>query len=795
MTVDPGPERVFVGRAETAETLHRRFEDARGGAGGVTLLVGDTGVGKSTLISELVRDIRRRGVRLLIGRALPLDDPPPYSLLQSAIESAHDDPALRSDEDPALGGGQMLIGFVPRLGERDLPAPVGIEGRLLDLLGGSAGQSTISRDRVLTNIAERFLEFTRHGPTVVVLDDLHRGDESSLSAVEFFVNELKDRPLWILAATRPYGSLSRTGRARLEQFERATRAERIALPPMTSAEATAFLKASDPYRELSSEDVARRFSETGGNPLLLQQFARRSSTDDDAEGRPGTPRARLDEEAQQTLDLAAVLGPEFTFDLLLRASGVDEERLTEIIDRLVGRGLLLEHQGEILAFPDDRLREEAYVRLAENRRRQLHRRAGGALEAMGSPDISRAYALARHFYLGRDGKRSVQYNQIAAQLAEQALAPDAAWDHFSRALESHRELIPEDPDGESELVLDLARVTEELGLLKDSEGILKEFLDREKDNPGLSSSRRATLELFLARVLIAEGDGPAAAELAQKVLVTPGLEGERLVRIGAHRQAGIVLYYAGNYREALDHHTEEIRLAREFGNELVLARAQVWRVAALQMIGQTQQAISEAREATATRDRFGSARESAMAHLFLGDILADSRSTPPQREEALAVYGEAIRFAETAKDPRRIAWALYKTAELLCERKRFDEATEKVGRACELFDRIGDQVGMSVSMKVRGQIAMGQGNYDLAEADLLGAHRLLRGLNHTLEEIDVVLRLGQLSLARGNTADALGRVAELERQNLPAARADLLPEFERLKRELPSKSDGGGEPS
>ena len=149
---------------------------------------------------------------------------------------------------------------------------------------------------------------------------------------------------------------------------------------------------------------------------------------------------------------------------------------------------------------------------------------------------------------------------------------------------------------------------------------------------------------------------PAAAELAQKVLGTPGLEDQLLVRIAAHRQAGQVLYYDGHYAEALAHHTEEIRLARAFGNELVLARAQVWRVAALQMMGQTQQAISEARETTVTRDKFGSARESAMAHLFLGDILADARSTPAQREEALVVYGEAIRFAETAKDPRRIAW-------------------------------------------------------------------------------------------------------------------------------------------
>ncbi len=86
---------MFVGRAETVEALHSRLEAARAGTGGVTLLVGDTGVGKSTLVAEHVRDVRARGIRLLIGRALALDDPPPFSLIQSAFESMRDDPALQ----------------------------------------------------------------------------------------------------------------------------------------------------------------------------------------------------------------------------------------------------------------------------------------------------------------------------------------------------------------------------------------------------------------------------------------------------------------------------------------------------------------------------------------------------------------------------------------------------------------------------------------------------------------------------------------------------------------------------
>jgi tetratricopeptide (TPR) repeat protein len=245
-----------------------------------------------------------------------------------------------------------------------------------------------------------------------------------------------------------------------------------------------------------------------------------------------------------------------------------------------------------------------------------------------------------------------------------------------------------------------------------------------------------------------------------------------------------VYYYDGRYPEALAHHTEEIRLTREVGNVRLLVRAQIWRVAALAMMGEMTVAIAEAREVTVTRDGFGSVRESAQAHLFLGDMLADARCAAELRSEAIGEYATAIRLAETAKDPRRIGWALYKTAELLREAGREEEAVEKVQRAVDLFERIGDRVGLSMSKKVQGQIAMDQGALDRAETELDEALRLLSGLKHTLEEIDVVLRLAQLAARRGDNATARRRLTELVRQNLSGVRPDLVTEYTQLRESL-----------
>ncbi len=778
--------RPFVGRGEALDALHRRFDDLRRGQGGVTFLVGEYGVGKSALLAELVPEMRRAGVRVLVGRAPAGVEPPPFALLQSAVASAGDDPTITADADPRLAGDGVLVGFVGALEARPYETPRGIEGRLLDALGWSDPGGRVTADQVLTEIAGRLLEYTRHGPTVLVLEDLHRADPSSLAAVEFFVRELEGRPLWILATSPPGDALASSGRARLERFRATVRCEEVVLRGLNLQETAEFLRRRFPDLELSDETVQRRFDEAAGNPNLLEQLATRAGTstrDPDRYRRRDLP---IDEAERQVLDVAAVLGPEFPFAVLLGASEQDEERLAEEVDALVGRGLLSERPGELIEFPQDRLREEVYNYLSERRRRLLHLKAGHALESMGQYDASQVYALARHYYLGRGGAKAVQYNRIAAEIAERSLAPEAAWEHFSRALESQRQDSPEDLDGESELVLGLARITEELGVLTEAEEILREFLDRTAGDGRLSAARRAMLEVFLCRVLTDRGHAAEVAELAQKVLATPGIATMPLVRVGGHHHAGMALYYAGRYDEALAHHTEEIAAARLLDNPVVLARAQVWRIANLAMLGQTVDAIREAREVTAARDRFGSPRESAQAHLYLGDILADARSPPADRKDALDELAAAIRFAEQAKDPRRVGWALYKSTELLREWGRLDEASEKVELARTILGEMGDEVGLSVATKVRGQIAMDRGDLDRAARDLAEAQRLLGGTEHALEEIDVVLRLAQLALQRGDRDEANRRRASLETMELSRRRPDLEPEFRALTAALAS---------
>jgi tetratricopeptide (TPR) repeat protein len=668
---------------------------------------------------------------------------------------------------------------------------VPIEEQLLSALGEADERVAGVRDPLWAAVAEQFGAFVRRGPTVLVLEDLHRSDDRSLEAIEFLARQFQARPLWILATVRPYGSLSPLRRTRLEALEKETEARRILLRPLTSEEVGDFLRRREPERRFSDDEIARRYSETGGNPLLLEQIDRRLRAPAEAGVRPdgaspGPPEPAPNEAEERTLAVAAVIGPEVPFPLLLRASGEEEEGLAEAVDGLVGRGLLLERPGEVLSFTDDRFREELYHRLTASRRRLLHRRVGEALEATGATDIATVYALARHFSLGKVDEKSLRYNREAADIAERAFSPETAREHLVQALESFRRISPDDWSGETELVLALAQQIGHTGALKEAEELLRRHLRRKGLSQRIPPHIGALLELYLARIQTDRGEWKVAEETTTRLLKSVDLKDHPAVRVGLHRLRGEALYYLGRYPEALAEHTEELRLARESGNERAAALGRSRRANVLAMMGRAEEALEEGREAARTLEALGDLREAAHARMFVGVVTAGLRVPKPRYEEAIVEFGEAIRLAERAHDLRRIGWALFNEADILHDAGRLDEALERNARSRELLQRIGDRFGLVQSMIIAGKISLARGDLDRAETDLLEAYRLVRELKAPADEVDVVLRLAQLSFAKGDRASARRRVQELERQNLPALRPDVAQDFERLKRALTS---------
>ena len=423
-------------------------------------------------------------------------------------------------------------------------------------------------------------------------------------------------------------------------------------------------------------------------------------------------------------------------------------------------------------------------------RRLLHRRVGEALEAAGNADLPTVYALARHYYLGKVDDKAVVYNRTAADAALRSDAPEVAIEHLERALECQRRMAPDDWGAETELVVELAQQVEHVGRLEEAEKMLRTHLGRRGLRQRLGPAVVALTELYLARLLTDKGAWSEAEKTIVGILDSAGagaLDGHPAVLIALHRLRGEAFYYAGKYPEALREHTEELALSGETGNVRGQALAEGRRANVLAMMGDTESAVRDARHAATTLEQLGDASEAAHARLFLGVIIAGLPGDPPQYAEALEELAEAVRLGERAHNPRHVGWALFNEADLLRGLGRHVEAAERNARSRELLERIGDRFGLVNSMIIAGKILTDQGEYERAEVELLDAYRLVRELKASADEVDVILRLAQLSYARGDRASARRRVAELDRHHLPQLRPDLATEFEQLRSVLLAK--------
>lgn len=788
MAVDlPAPVR-FVGRLDVLDQLRRRMDSAREGHGGVTILEGDVGTGKSTVLRLLAAECRTGGLEVRSGRSTVADNPPPFSLVRNALgatapPSPHPSPTIGSELDvvPGPPAAQVILGFAPRMEGDGVGDVRSTELQLLESLATSEDSSEAGRRRLINQLADELLYEAGRRPTVMLLEDLHLADEASLEFLEFLGPQAARAPLWVVATSQPLANLAGPRRAALERLETEAHAERVTLRPLTQNEVAEYVKLIDPAHAVDAEAVTRWFSQSGGNPLFLEQILKAPNVAPTVPVPEAAVRsvAELPLDEQRIIGVASVLGREFPFDLLLKASGEDEERLAELTGGLVRRSFLRERPGEILEFVRDDWRGEVYQSLTDTRRRFLHRHAGDAIEATSPADVAAIYALARHFHLGRVDEKASGYNRLAAEFAIRAHAPAVAVDHLERALDSHRRAAPDDAIGEFELVVALAVQLDRVGELRRAEGLLKTALV----DPRIAEvppRERELARVYLARILVNQGrlDDAETTLGAAKYW---GGEGAAAIELATARILGEIEYYRGEYLKSLAHHDRALAIARGMDDPREVALESVRRANVLGMVpGRVDEAIATYKDASEKLIAAGDPAEAAYAQLFLGVVL----SQHGKNREGLDVLEKAAELAETAHDPRRLGWALFNIADLSRDEGDLDGADRSNRRSRAILEAIGDRFGLLQTFIISGKIRMSRGDLAGAELDLLEAFRLVRELHAPADELDVLLRLAEVALLRGDPDQARRRVKELERGEIARFRPDLAEEFVRLKERI-----------
>jgi len=406
---DHTPASLLVGRDREQATLRARLTTARMGHGGLVLLGGEAGVGKTALAEWLLAEARQQGATILVGRCYDLTETPPYGPWAEALARApHDD---GTTTPPDLGG-----------------------------------QGVVSQVALFAAVRDHLAALAARRPLVLLLDDLHWADPASLDLLRVLGCGLADRPLLLLATYRADEITRRHPLyALLPLLVREAHAARLDLRPLDGPGLRDLIRARHALPGADEDRlVAYLQGRAEGNPLyageLLRALAEAGTLHDGATGwvlgdlaRAGVPPllqqviagrvARLGPEAEDLLDLAATLGQAFPLALWAAVAGIDEDALLPTLERAgAARVLAATPDGSGARFAHALIREALYARTLAPRRRRWHRRAAEVLAALpgSDPDL-----VAGHFQQA-DDDRALEWLLAAGGRAEDACARYAA---------------------------------------------------------------------------------------------------------------------------------------------------------------------------------------------------------------------------------------------------------------------------------------------------------------------------------------------------------------------------------
>jgi DNA-binding SARP family transcriptional activator/tetratricopeptide (TPR) repeat protein len=437
----------FVGREPELEQLRAAWTDVLAGGRRFVLIAGGPGIGKTRLAGMLASEVHEEGRVVYAGA--PEDGVVAYQPLVEAMRDYGRSAPLEAALSTIGPGGAELARLLPELAD----------GLPRESQNESADPET-RRFLLYDAVSALISEAAQPTALLLILDDLHWADRSTLRLVRHIVRTQREASLLILGtyrdaeidATHPVAEL-------LHDLRRERLFERIELDGLDRTGVGTLMEAHAGH-PASSALVRAVHTGTEGNPFFVEEVVRHlietgtvadrergwtSTLTPDQIGVPDGVKevitrrlARLSETGRGVLVQAAVLGREFPFDLLGAMAGVDEDAVIGALEEALGARLVVERPDSVYAFTHALVRETLYGALSTPRRQRSHAAAARAIEAGKFSDRDeRIAALALHYSLAGpagDPAKGIEYSLRAGERARELFAWDQAATHWIGAL-------------------------------------------------------------------------------------------------------------------------------------------------------------------------------------------------------------------------------------------------------------------------------------------------------------------------------------------------------------------------
>ena len=568
-----------MGRQQEIAHLTRALANARQGHGQVVLLAGSGGIGKTRLVQQMAARAEQDGVSVVWGRCLEEPGAPLYWPWRQLIRNY-----LRrgGDADPArtLGTGLAdIASIVPELAAQSAAPQPGTE----------AGDTAQSRFRLFDAVAEFWRRAAQHGPQMLVFEDLHWADATSLRLFAFLAAELEDSALLVVGTYRDT-ELSRQHPLfdTLAELARSPAFQRVELTGLNHRETEEFVVAAG-GGPASANFLSAIHARTEGHPLYLEELLRlmKETRAPQASGSvvddprllvtipPGVREVigkrlnRLSVSAGRLLSIAACIGRSFDLDLLaqLEADKSEDEVLLALEEALAVHLIEPVPQTQQFRFSHALIRESVYDEMLGLRRARLHLRIGEILERRyGTADYTVLPQLAYHFSEAGPGGAAVKalaYAKQAAEHAGQLLAFEEAVRLYQLALQLQQAHFANDAGQRCGLLLDLGKVELLLGAGEQARATYQEAAELARSQGLAALFAQAAVGFEKSSVVAARFGEPAVVLLLEGIALHQAEDPLRVELLGCLCRAHVYCARADAAKEA---HHRAVALARKIGD-------------------------------------------------------------------------------------------------------------------------------------------------------------------------------------------------------------------------------------
>ena len=430
--LDGKPARVsekgsqMVGRGLAWKNLHKAWSETKNGTR-MALILGEAGIGKTYLAEEFTRWARREGIKTLVNHSYPGERELAYTPLTKILRSDPIKSKLNTLEVTWL---VELSRLIPEL-EIDFPA----------LPEPDQLAENWQRQRMFEASARALL--SGENKCILVMDDLQWCDRETLDWLCYLLEFKTQTRLLVLVGVRTEDLTSDSLLLPIfSELERSGRITEILLDRL-NLDSTRSLAADLWGDVLEDAQAEQLFLETEGNPLFVAEMVRAGFLKDELGARRLPPKVQavietrlnaLSEIARGIATIAAVVGREFGFDLLLQAGEGKDEDLLLGLDELWGRRLIQDVGEEGYNFSHDKFREVIYQDLSPHRRKYYHQKVADALVKIHSENLEEyAPQLASHYKQAGKEDLAVDYYLLGGDQARVLYARHNAIDNYQRA--------------------------------------------------------------------------------------------------------------------------------------------------------------------------------------------------------------------------------------------------------------------------------------------------------------------------------------------------------------------------